>query len=184
MKRTKKVVGDNQKKMLVAIIGLASLLLVSSSYALFRSSVVGDNTYTMNVGNLEVSFKDSDINALVLSNTHPMTDEEGLKEAEELYFTVENTGNLNANYKVYMEETTDKSKNPSFSKIIRYAVNKDNSGYGNVKVLDVDPNIDQNVNLPTGGFANYKVKVWLSEDASSDYMNKEFKARIVVDVNQ
>ncbi|MBR3660784.1 MAG: hypothetical protein IKN63_02660 [Bacilli bacterium] len=180
----RKIVGNNQKKMLITIIGLASLLLISSSYALFRSSVIGENTYTMNVGKLEVSFKDSDTNALLLTNMHPMSDKEGLDEAKELYFTVENTGNITAKYKIYIEETTDKSKNPDFSKVIRYAVNKDNEGYGDVKTLEEDSTIDQNSNLIVGGFANYKVKAWLAENANSTYMNKEFKARIIIEVNQ
>ena len=161
---------------------LALILLLGSSYALFRSSHTSTNVYTMNVGLLEVNFYGT-TNTLTYNNMYPMTDEEGLSlNNNVLNFTVKNTGNVEALYDVYIEET---STNPEFKSVIKYAVNKDDNGYGNA--LGLSNNmlyIDKEQVLDSNDTANYKVKFWLSETADNTYMNKTFTAKIVITSRQ
>lgn len=160
------------------MIMLSIVLLMGTSYALLRSSHQGENTYTMNVGTLQVTFVDSKTSALTLENAYPMTDDEGMKNSAELVFTVKNTGNVAAKYSVYIEET---STNPEFKSVIRFISNKNDTGYTDPKTLASDKYIDDNGTLSVGAEATYKVKAWISSDADSTYMNKTFTARIVVD---
>ena len=53
---------NNQFKRLLPIflIMLSVILLLGSSYALLRNRDIGENTYVMNVGLLEVTFLDSE----------------------------------------------------------------------------------------------------------------------------
>ena len=117
---------NKQKIIIIGIIGLAVIILTGTSYALLRSSDKGSNTYTMNIGNLEVSFVDENTKNLNLSNMYPMTDNEGLSQSNELEFTIKNTGNSNARYEVYIDET---STNPAFKDYIRFSVNKNNVSF-------------------------------------------------------
>ena len=95
----------NKKSLLIILIILSIIVLIGTSYGLLRSSQIGENSYVMNVGLLEVSFLDSETNALTIENMVPSTDEEGMNTDKELSFTVKNTGTIDAKYNVYIEET-------------------------------------------------------------------------------
>ena len=171
----------NKKYALIFLVLIAIILLIGTSYALLRSSEQGNNPYVMNVGLLEVTFQDSATNSLNLENAVPMTDNEGMNQAIELTFTVQNTGDLAAGYDIYIEET---STSPEFKTVIRFISNKNDTGYNSPKTLSEDYYIEQDGVLAVGESATYKVKLWLSETADNTYMNKTFTARIVVDSYQ
>jgi len=167
------------KKYVPFILVLVAIVILSgTSYALLKSTSKGSNPYVMNVGVLEISFQDSEEDKLTLVNQIPISDEEGIASEEEYEFTIKNTGTLPATYNVYIEET---STNPEFKSVIRYITNKNDEDYGDPKTLSEDKYIDTNATLGIDETATYKVKLWLSIDADSTYMNKTFTARIVVD---
>ena len=164
------------------IIILALVVLLGSSYALLRSSHTSTNAYTMNVGLLEVDFYGT-TNTLTYNNMYPMTDEEGLSLNDNvLNFTIKNTGQIKASYDIYIEET---STNPEFKSVIKYAVNKDDAGYGKTKELENNMlYIDKNQTIKANGTVNYKVKFWLDYNADATYMNKTFTAKVVITSRQ
>ena len=170
-----------KKYLPIYMIMLSIVLLMGTSYALLRSSHQGENAYTMNVGTLQVTFVDSETNALTLENAFPMTDDEGMSETKELVFTVKNTGTVTAKYSVYIEET---STSPEFKSVIRFISNKNDTGYNSPKTLSEDKYIDSESYLGVSETAVYKVKAWISETADATYMNKTFTARIVVSSEQ
>ena len=170
-----------KKYLPIYMIMLSIVLLMGTSYALLRSSHQGENTYTMNVGTLQVIFVDSETNALTLEDAYPMTDDEGMSGTKELIFTVKNTGTVTAKYSVYIEET---STNPEFKSVIRFISNKNDTGYNSPKTLSSDKYIDSESYLGVSATAIYKVKAWIAETADSTYMNKIFTARVVVDSEQ
>ena len=170
-----------KKYLPIYMIMLSIVLLMGTSYALLRSSHQGTNTYTMNVGTLQVTFVDSATNALTLENAYPMTDDEGMSETKELTFTVKNTGTVTSKYSVYIEET---STSPEFKSVIRFISNKNDAGYNSPKTLSEDKYIDSESYLAVSETAVYKVKAWISDTADSTYMNKTFTARVVVSSEQ
>jgi len=170
-----------KKYLPIFIIMLSLVLLLGSSYALLRSSQRGEETYVMNVGLLEVTFLDSETNALTVENMVPVTDEEGMQTDKELVFTIKNTGDYDAKYNLYIEET---STNPEFKTVIRYISNKNDTGYNSPKTLSEDNFLDTMASLAVGETATYKVKCWLDEQADVTYMDKTFTARVVVEVMQ
>ena len=175
-------INNHFKKYLpIFIIVLSIIVLMGSSYALLRSSQMGENTYVMNVGLLEVTFVDSETNALTLTNMIPISDEEGMAIEQELEFTVKNTGNIDAKYNVYIEET---STTPEFKSVLRFISNKNETGYNDPKTLSEDKYIDSLADLAVGESATYKVKAWLDESADATYMDKEFKAKVIVEAIQ
>jgi len=169
----------NIKKYVPFMLVLVAIVILSgTSYALLKSTSKGSNPYVMNVGVLEISFQDSEEDKLTLVNQIPISDEEGIDSEEEYEFTIKNTGTLPATYSVYIEET---STNPEFKSVIRYITSKNDGEYTDPKTLSEDKYIDTNATLGIDETATYKVKLWLSIDADSTYMNKTFTARIVVD---
>ena len=169
----------NIKKYVPFMLVLVAILILSgTSYALLKSTSKGSNPYVMNVGVLEISFQDSEEDKLTLVNQIPISDEEGIDSEDEYEFTIKNTGTLPATYSVYIEET---STNPEFKSVIRYITSKNDGEYTDPKTLSEDKYIDTNATLGIDQTATYKVKLWLSIDADSTYMNKTFTARIVVD---
>ena len=172
----------NRKYILIFIIMLAITLLFGSSYALLQNSVIGNNEYTMNVGNLQVTFLNKNsITPLSLENAYPISDEEGINQSDELTFTITNNGTLKANYNIYIEEV---STTPEFKTKIRFISKKESNDYSSPKTLSVDKYIDKLGEIDVGETVTYKVKVWLDESADSTYMNKNFLAKIVIQSNQ
>ena len=171
---------DNKKKIIISMICAFIIIIMGTSYALLRNNQVSTNPYTMNVGLLEVFFKTGTQN-LNLSNAYPMTDEEGMNQEDELIFTIKNTGQLKANYSVYIEET---STNPSFASVIRYANQRNTNEYSDIKTLSENNYIEKDNVIDVGEEVTYKVKMWLDYDADNTYMNKTFSAKLMVTANQ
>ena len=166
----------------VYFIILSLVILLGTSYALLKNTDTSTEPYIMNVGLIQVTFADG-TPTFNLSNAYPMSDEDGLAQTQEFVFTVQNTGTLKANYDIYIDEI---STSPQFKNVIRYAVNKNDDGYGSV--LKIDNNhmlyIDKDATLDVAESDNdeaiYKVKFWLDEEADKTYMNKTFTANVVI----
>ena len=167
-----------QKFLPLFTIMLVLITLLSASYAVLITNQAGKNDYVINVGTLEVTFVDSDTNTLVIENAYP-TDKDNTNK--ELTFRVKNTGNVDANYDIYIETISDDLDFPSY---IKYQVSKNDSPYSETKILKQDNYIDKLETLNVSDSVLYKVKAWLSEDTPSSYMNKTYKARVVVKGNQ
>ena len=173
---------NNKTKTLILIIAMTLVTLISSSYALLRNSSRGNNSYTMNVGNLEVNFLDNLTNGINLTNAYPMSDTEGMEQEDVLEFAIKNNGNMNALYDVYIDET---STDPEFKTVIRHASSKDNGvTYSSPQTLSENKYIEENGIISVNEEISYKVKIWLAENADSTYMNKIFTARVVVEALQ
>ena len=149
---------NNKRNLLILIITLSLILVLGSSFAYLVYTKESTNNYVINVGTLEVTFVDSKTNFLTLSDMYPMTDDEGKNLEDELVFQVKNTGNVVADYSVYMDET---STEPEFKTVIKYIVSKDNSDYSEPKVLNDDKYIESSGKLKVGETSEYHVKVWL-----------------------
>ncbi len=161
---------------------LSLVLLLSASYAMLIDVKNGENNYVITVANLEVTFIDSDTEALVLENTYPMSDKDGQAQTDELVFKVKNVGTIVSKYDVYIEETSQ--DDIDFPSQIKFIVNKNDTDYGDIKLLKQDNYIDKNVSIAPNATNVYRVKAWLDEDASSLYMNATYKAKITIQANQ
>ncbi len=172
---------SNRKKLIIMVITFSLILILSSSFALLRSTRLSQNNYVINVGDLKVNFQDTKTNALTASNMYPMTDEEGKEVEQELVFTVKNEGTVKAYYNVSIEET---STNPEFKTVIKYLVKKDTNDYNSPVLLSENKYVDSNAILEPNGEATYHVKVYLAENADNTYMGKTFTGKVHVEASQ
>ena len=167
----------------VYIAVLAIIVLLGTSYALLRTSQVGEHSYVLNVGGLEIQFLDNNTDNMSLSGMLPMTDSDGLSQSnnDDLVFTIKNTGTLRAEYDVYIEEI---STDPAMKTVIRYANKRGNGNYSDPKTLSVDKYIERDGTIAVNEEITYRVKAWLDQNADSTYANKTFSAKIVVEAKQ
>ena len=93
-----------KKSILIMMISLSLVLLIGTSYALLKSSVEGNNLYTINIGSLQVQFEDGSTENLNVENMYPKSDKEGLESEDELVFVVKNNGSVDATYNVYIDK--------------------------------------------------------------------------------
>ena len=158
---------------------LVLITLLSASYAILITNKYSKNSYVINVGTLEVTFVERDTNTLVIENAYPTGKDNTDKE---LVFRIKNTGNVDANYDIYIDTISDDDLD--FPSYINYQVSKNNGLYSKTKLLKQDNYIDKLETLKVSDTVLYKVKAWLAEDTPSSYMNKTYKARVVINSNQ
>ncbi len=166
----------NKKNLIIMTISLSIILLFGTSYALLQTA--DSQGYVMDLGLLQVEFEESKTDTLSLENPVAKNDTDGLKEAKTLTFVVRNNG-ITANYNVYIEDT---SSEPEFKNVIKFAINKNDTGYGETKTLGNDKYIDLGATLKPKESSVYKVKVWLGENGKDTYQDKTFTGKIVVEI--
>ena len=179
-----------KKYLPIYMITLSIILLMGTSYALLRSSHQGENTYTMNVGTLQVTFVDSETNALTLENAYPMTDSEGISQSTIYKFSIENNGDTDNNYEINLLDM-DISENQTrmSDSIIKYRLQKENE-FDNVDLVSnlANASNDSKV-LDTGTLLKgekeiYTLQVWIDESADKSIAGQVFGKKIEIVATQ
>ena len=177
--------GSKKKiSLVILLLCLIGIVAIGISYAWWRFTAIQDKT---NVGiskcfKLELSNESDAIN---LTNTYPITDEEGRKLTP-YTFTLTNTCALSAEYKLNMEMLEGTTLN---SKYVAVMVNNGNinllSSYDTATTV-IDGSTESRI-LDTGilgpnGSKNYSVSLWVDKSVTleDDVQNKVFKSKIVV----
>lgn len=172
------------KKEITKIAFLAVILLtivLGTSYAFFTIFIDEGTESEIVAGTFNVKFYEGrNIN---LTNTSPMSDEEGLA-TDGYTFTIENTGTINANYNVSLEEKTA-TGNTLDKKYIKYSVKVGDGDWSTPRILGDNQNgmLINNGELsatPGENQVKYEIKLWLREDADNSVQGKSFSARLVV----
>ena len=172
------------KKEITKIAFLAVILLtivLGTSYAFFTIFIDEGTESEIVAGTFNVKFYEGrNIN---LANASPMSDEEGLA-TDGYTFTIENTGTINANYNVSLEEKTA-TGNTLDKKYIKYSVKVGDGDWSTPRILGDNQNgmLINNGELSATSGENqvkYEIKLWLREDADNSAQGKRFSARLVV----
>ena len=169
---------------IIAILGLFSML-IGSSYAYLTYISKTNNSVVIKAGTLALNFKNQS-NSITLNNALPISDSEGLSGTNEYEFTVENTGTINANYKITLDNTCSLDKTFTVNgenikpdkcipnKYIKVALKEGNKSY---EVLEYDKNNNEDYIIETNTINSsssktYKMKIWLDYDTPNTYNSK------------
>ena len=165
-------------------------LVFTGSYALFNIKIA-NRTYVVKVGTLDIDFEDANSNLIVLNNTYPMTNNEGLATTG-YTFNVSNNGTVPGKYLVRLEISDDNEIPIEYIKVA-YQKTKDESINVSSPSLST-PRLLSNLNdslvvfkdesIGVGKKDTINLKLWLDINAPNDVQNKQFKARIVIDSTQ
>jgi hypothetical protein len=165
----------NKKRLIITSsisIILVAILLIGSTYSVFTSSEIDENTNVYKTGNLDVTYTLSKDN-VSFSNTTPMTEEEA-DSITPYSITVTNSGTVPYMFDVILTETT--ASNAVDSKYIMTKI-----GYTTPKKLAecTDNKIREDIIVPAGESVDIDVRVWLSDEVKNK-INK-LDIRVVID---
>ena len=131
-----------------------------------------DNTESYTSGILDITVEEG--TTLTLSNTLPMTDEEG-SALTPYTFKVTNTGNLTYTFDLKLLSTTSNQINPAYIK-----VKLDDNSPVTLSSLS-EGLIASDLTLNPSKSVTMSIRIWLSIDTPNTEIGKSFSAKIVTD---
>lgn len=166
---------------LLSILGV-TVISLGSAYAVFTSVSKSEEYNVIKVGTLNIDFGDV-TNTIDLSGEYPMTDAEGAK-LKPYTFTITNTGSLETDYEVYIQDDTDmidqdNCANNQLSKdYIRFKLDT-------ASPVDLSSIASSNYRIATGSIApegsvTYTLYVWIKDGVGNDVLNRHYHGKIVV----
>ena len=178
------------------LIGILSgfILVLGTSYAVFRVTITGEKENVVSAGKLDVRVENEQ-NEIAINNALPQTEEEG-KQNTPYTFDIVNRGNINAMYDLYLEVNNESTLD---ARVIRYylTVVEDGEEKQITPVGNLITNEEENRKegkkaykidtkyLDVNKTNNYKLYLWLDYDTEAEQaINKTFKANVRVDAEQ
>ena len=172
-------------KWIIFSIFLILMLMISTAYAIFSTTVKSKDYNTVTVGTLKIDFSENqDGNTINLNGAYPESDEDGSKE-KPYKFTITNTGTLDASYKIRIVNDTDMiEKDGCQNNLLDFSDIKIKVGNNDGFLLsDKDSNnyiVAEGV-VASSSQANYDIRMWIKETASNNVLGKHYHGKIVVD---
>ena len=168
------------KKLIIPLILVALVFILGAAYAWLTQVLNGTQINRIKAGVLELTLDDRTSDGIDLEYAVPQSDSQGLNNTA-YTFTVKNTGGMNAEYKLYLEDEEIEGTRISDSNI-KYNLVK-NNGEDNPKILS---SRELESTIINGGSTNeYSLKLWIDSEATqSEVANKVFKAKIKLEAVQ
>ncbi len=166
----------------------AVLMLFLVAYAIFTFTGLGTKENRLSTGTLVLTMDESMSNGISISNAVPISDSEGIN-TDPYVFSIENTGTLNANYRILLVDDLEKyedhhcSDNKMPWKNIKYELKKD-GGASSVDLLSSSSGLFDTGVLAPGKKKNYTLKLWIEESSGNEIMGTHFHGRIKIEAIQ
>ena len=184
--------GDNMNKKKVLIIAsvfiVIVLLAVGTSYALFRINVTKNTDFKLKVGNLELTINDNTNTftdgKLIINNMVPTKESDALQQTG-YNFTLTNTGTIDANYKIYLDDAMVSGSTRLSDSLIK--VNITNTTLNQSRTVSLNELANRIIDTGTitkNTSYNYTLRVWLDYNAGNDSSNKYFGLKLRIDGKQ
>lgn len=197
------------RQILLSILGLAILIVavVGVSYAVFTTSIDGSKINVINTGTISLSFVES-TNGISISNAMPISDEEGkilVGDNNVFDFVVSSSivGSTSVNYEIVAEKVTVDGVELDNNDVKIYLEKLVNGEYVSTPITEIPKGFISNgvaselgssadeMTLYYGSFDNlddfkkdftdnYRLRMWVSEDAVIDEVSRTFQIRINV----
>ena len=176
-----------KKKIIILSIAIIGLLLVVTgvTYSILSFKVEGNEVNIVKAGILKIDINENE--PITLLEAYPISTEHGL-EGKAYTFSVSNTGDIDAVYRVYLD---DVELDPGIERLqdssIRYSLTKDGK-YLTDTVADLlsqreNRLIDNGAIYPGENF-NYELRMWIDEDVGNEEQGKAFKGKIRIEGEQ
>ncbi len=172
----------NNKKLyfILAILG-AVLLLSGVSFAIFTILLQGTEKQQLIAGELLLELDESQ--PLNVANAIPVTDEDGLASTP-FTFSIENTGTIEASYKVYIDELPLEAGQTRLDPgKIKYELKANGSriAYG---ILPDDNMLLYESNIAVGININFELRLWIDWDVTTLVRTDTFSSKLRVEGSQ
>ena len=176
-----------KKKIIILSIVIIGLLLIVTgvTYSILSFKVEGNEINIVQAGILKIDINENE--PITLLEAYPISTDRGM-EGEPYTFTVSNTGDIDAIYRIYLD---DVELDPGIERLsdssIRYSLMKDGK-FQTDTVADLlssreDRIIDNGAIYPGETF-NYELRMWIDEDVGNEEQGKAFKGKIRIEGEQ
>lgn len=149
-----------------------------TSYAVFTKDVSSTNNYQIKVGKLNFTI-DNESNPISLTNAYPTSDTTG-KTLTPYTFTLNNASGTSINYT--MKFVPDSTNTLAASKVKIY-LTKGSTNIGPALASTYTTTLDSGT-MAAGATLNFKLRMWLTIDATTSEIGKTFKGKIQVTATQ
>lgn len=178
----KQLFKDNS--ILIIIIMLACVVLIGSSYAWYKVSIDSSKTTTIVAGNLELSLEEK--NEITLANAIPQSDANGM-QSESFNFKVTNTGTVDSKFKIYLDDAPLSSGTRISDSVLKYSVTGGSTSTGakymNSNYVGSRREVATGT-LRAGESAEYQLRVWIAEEATTEVSGQQFLAKVGIEGGQ
>lgn len=183
-------VGENMKEkrnkvMLIIILVVLIIVIIALSFAAFSYAGIGQKENVINFGTLELTLNEG--NTINLVDTYPITDAEGLA-LDGYDFTLENTGDANVNYVIYLDDVAVTSPDIRLDdKYLKYSLDK-NSTKGTATYFETlgengSRILDQGT-LNKGEENSYILRIWPTIEVDGDFGGQVWKGKLRITGDQ
>ena len=176
-----------KKKIIILSIAIIGLLLIVTgvTYSILSFKVEGNEVNIVKAGILKIDINENE--PITLLEAYPISTEHGL-EGKAYTFTVSNTGDIDAIYRIYLDDVElDAGIERLSDSSIRYSLTKDGK-YLTDTVADLlsdrENRIIDNGAIYPGETFNYELKMWIDENVGNEEQGKAFKGKIRIEGEQ
>ncbi len=184
---------DRIAKITGILVGI--ILVLGTSYAVFRTVTRGEQENVISAGKLDVRIENEQ-DEINLENAFPITEEEGKKQTP-YTFDIVNEGTINAEYDLYIE--IDESVSTLPTEVVRYYLTVEEDGTEKIvtsasRILSQEEMIEKegkklykldNKYLDAEKTNHYKLYLWVDYDATTEQaINKTFEAKVSIEAVQ
>ena len=174
-------------KMSLFVVISAIIMLVGLSYAWLQLTLRGEKELTLRAGTLELSLDDSMGEGITMADVVPISDEEGLASSG-YTFTLENTGNVDSNYEIYLDDLEiPESDTRMKDNFIKYELirNEERISFDLLNTIGENPKrlLDKGEIGPKEKHT-YTLKLWIASTATNEVMGTIFKGQLRVEAMQ
>ena len=176
-----------KKKIIILSIAIIGLLLVVTgvTYSILSFKVEGNEVNIVKAGILKIDINENE--PITLLEAYPISTEHGL-EGKAYTFSVSNTGDIDALYRIYLDDVElDQGIERLSDSSIRYSLTKDGK-YLTDTVADLlsqrENRLIDNGAIYPGETFNYELRMWIDEDVGNEEQGKAFKGKIRIEGEQ
>ena len=176
-----------KKKIIILSIAIIGLLLIVTgvTYSILSFRVEGTEVNIVKAGILKIDIDENE--PITLLEAYPISTERGL-EGDAYTFTVSNTGDIDAIYRIYLDDVElDAGIERLSDSSVRYSLTKDGK-YLTDTVADLlsqrENRIIDNGAIYPGETFSYELKMWIDENVGNEEQGKVFKGKIRIEGEQ
>lgn len=166
---------------------IVTIIMISSTYAIF-SSVQKQKSYnTLTVGTLKIDFDQSSDdmgNIINLNGAYPTSDENG-QETSPYSFKITNTGTLAAYYKAKIVDDIDMINEDGCQDNLlpkdKIKVSINNGTPFLLSSMEANSYIVNDGTLDASASKTFEIRIWIDESAGNEVLGKHYHGKIVVE---
>lgn len=182
-----KIVHENSYQKMTVVILSVLILFLGGSYAWLTLSLKGEKTSSVIVGNLSLELKDDKTEGILIENAYPVDDEVGINY-NPYSFTLSNTGTLESNYTIYLDDASlpngNTRMNENFIKfnLVKNGIRESSKFLKDTKTAQ--GRVIDSGTLAVGQKNEYDLRLWIDVDTTNAVMNTTFSGAIRVEAEQ